>query len=287
MYKYSVVIPCYNDANYVGNAVNSVLDQKSGEYDVEVIVVDDGTPNDSCFDVLKSCIHEDLIIYVKQENMGLSAARNTGVRHANGDYIIFLDSDDLLACNYIFALDSFLKNLDLIVPDLIVSPHMYFCDEVQFSGLVNRKRYSFLQPLVFGKTVNKILISTGNCFPVSACAVSNSLFQKLGGFDEDLRSLEDWDFWIRAIFAECAVAYNTKFDNSYTSIRIRNGMMMNGELMKKNIAKVMAKHKIPIIPYILESVFLFRLLRLSHAFLYFIARFFLGVSTKVNSKKSA
>jgi glycosyltransferase involved in cell wall biosynthesis len=85
----SVVIPTYNRARVIGSAIGSVLDQSFG--DVEIIVVDDGSSDDSAA-VLAA--FGDRIRLIRQPNRGVGAARNTGVRAATGNWIAFLDSDD-------------------------------------------------------------------------------------------------------------------------------------------------------------------------------------------------
>ena len=89
MAKVSVIIPTYNRAEYVTHAIDSVLAQTYTDY--EIIVVDDGSA-DNTKDVLLP--YMDRIRYIYQENAGLSAARNTGIKAAKGDWIAFLDSDD-------------------------------------------------------------------------------------------------------------------------------------------------------------------------------------------------
>ena len=88
--KVSVIIPTYNRANLVTEAINSVLMQSCK--DIEIIVIDDGS-TDNTSKVLKT--FGDRIRYIKQKNMGAGAARNRGLKEANGKYIAFLDSDDI------------------------------------------------------------------------------------------------------------------------------------------------------------------------------------------------
>ena len=87
----SVIIPTYNNAHFVGEAIESVLDQTYR--DVEIIVVDDGSL-DNTKEVLDTYIKNGQINYIYQKNMGPGAARNTGCNHAKGTYIAFLDSDE-------------------------------------------------------------------------------------------------------------------------------------------------------------------------------------------------
>lgn len=90
--KVSVIIPVYNVAPYLERCIHSVLRQTYK--DIEVIIIDDGS-TDGCSELCDEIAKTDKrIIVIHQENQGLSAARNTGIHHAAGEYIIFLDSDD-------------------------------------------------------------------------------------------------------------------------------------------------------------------------------------------------
>src|SRR5262249_11692183 len=93
MNKVSVIIPLYNQARFVKEAVDSVLSQTYGN--IEVIVVDDGS-TDNSKESLSIYIKQGKIRYVYQHNQDLAAARNTGLRMAQGQYVKFLDSDDFL-----------------------------------------------------------------------------------------------------------------------------------------------------------------------------------------------
>src|SRR5215204_1328714 len=86
----SVVIPCYNQAHFLGEAIESVLAQSYPNF--EIIVVDDGSP-DNTSEVAASYPRVRL---VRQENQGLSAARNSGLARSEGEYVVFLDADDRL-----------------------------------------------------------------------------------------------------------------------------------------------------------------------------------------------
>lgn len=92
MLKISVIIPVYKVEKYIHQCVDSVLSQTY--QNIEVILVDDGSP-DRCPEICDYYAHKDRrVVVIHQENGGLSAARNAGVRRASGDYIAFLDSDD-------------------------------------------------------------------------------------------------------------------------------------------------------------------------------------------------
>src|SRR5215218_8479223 len=93
----SVVIPCYNQAHFLGEAIESVLAQSYPH--LEIVVVDDGSPDHT----REVAARYPGVRYVRQENQGLAAARNTGLRHSTGDYLIFLDADDRLLPGAVMA----------------------------------------------------------------------------------------------------------------------------------------------------------------------------------------
>src|SRR5215212_6268835 len=91
----SVVIPCYNQAHFLGEAIESVLSQRYT--DVEVIVVDDGSQDDTQGVASSYAARDPRVRLVRQNNRGLAGARNRGLAESRGEYVVFLDSDDRLA----------------------------------------------------------------------------------------------------------------------------------------------------------------------------------------------
>ncbi|CAM4203926.1 glycosyltransferase [Gillisia limnaea] len=102
----SVIIPCYNHGKYLAKAIQSVYSQTYQFF--ELIVVDDGSVDNT----KTVCINYPKVKYVYQENAGLSAARNTGIKHAKGDYLVFLDADDWL------LKDALKNNLEFLNTDV-------------------------------------------------------------------------------------------------------------------------------------------------------------------------
>ena len=119
--KLSVIIPVYNVEQYIRSCVQSIYRQGLSEEDFEVILVNDGT-KDSSFDVIEDVIsnHTNIIV-LEQSNQGLSVARNTGLSKASGQYILFLDSDDLLIDNTLPQLLSLTNNhlVDLLIAGFV------------------------------------------------------------------------------------------------------------------------------------------------------------------------
>ena len=123
--KFSIIIPVYNISNYISECVNSVLKQSFKDY--EIILVNDGSIDDSfniCLNYSKK--HENVRL-INQQNGGLSSARNAGINQAEGDYLLFLDGDDF------WKDGEFLENLNCIIetnsPDTIIFPYSYYYDK--------------------------------------------------------------------------------------------------------------------------------------------------------------
>lgn len=112
--KLSIIVPVYNVEKYIVKCVGSLLLQDYDDY--EIVVVDDGTP-DLSIKVLKESIQSDKITIIHQENRGLSAARNSGLKIARGDYIWFFDSDDWVDKNCLGDIAAHLSDCDVLYFD--------------------------------------------------------------------------------------------------------------------------------------------------------------------------
>lgn len=180
----SVIIPCYNYGRFLPDAVNSVLGQKKDGLAVEIIVVDDGSTDDTAAVVqgLGSAIR-----YIHQENQGLSAARNTGIRAAKGDYLVFLDADDLLTDGTLAShLDNFAAH-----PELDVS----VCLSLQTFENKDGSAANYLWPLKCAHLDMHLCHS--NISPVHTFMLRANAAQEIGFFDPDLKACEDQDYWLR------------------------------------------------------------------------------------------
>lgn len=179
----SVVIPSYNYGSLLPEAVSSALSQRADGLDVEVIVVDDGS-TDNTPEVARSL--EPDIVYIRQENQGLAAARNTGLRAARGDYAAFLDADDLYAENLLAGqLRIFAENPDL---DMVICRCVEKQEEA-VSGVLH------LWPLVNSHW--DVHSCHANLAPVHCHLTRMELVRRAGFFDTALKSCEDHDFWLR------------------------------------------------------------------------------------------
>lgn len=183
---FTVIIPCYNQAGYLREAVQSVLAQEGVA--TEVVVVDDGSTDDTA---QVAGEFGEKVNYIYQENAGVSVARNTGWRAASGNLICFLDADDYLLPDMLrqHARQAALR------PDAAV---FYGGCVVVGPGGEEQMR---IEPIPLPDyPLTQLLII--NRFPICAVSVRRTALQTVQGFDLELRSCEDWDCWIRLAAAE-------------------------------------------------------------------------------------
>ncbi|HZO87540.1 MAG TPA: glycosyltransferase family 2 protein [Chthonomonadaceae bacterium] len=181
----SVVIPCYNQARYLDQAIDSLLAQTYRH--VEIIVVDDGSP-DNTHEV--AARYGDRVRYVRKENFGLPAAVNTGILHATGEFLIYLDADDYLWPDMIARL----VNAAQEHPGAAV-----YHGDCQYVDS-NRNEMSWRRTRSLPDDAFHHLLK-GNYFACHCLIFRRSILANAGLFDPTLRSNEDWDLWIRIALA--------------------------------------------------------------------------------------
>jgi glycosyltransferase involved in cell wall biosynthesis len=182
----TVVTPAYNIARYVGEAVDSVLRQTF--HDFEYLVVDDGSIDNSV-DIVKAHVRDDSRFRLVQgEHRGLSAARNAGVREARGQYIAFLDGDDRWHPKFLERQLRLIRSLPPDVGAVFCRSRLVLQNGTPvFYQWQRAGRYDFDDFLV-------------DCNPArngSSLLIRKSCFADVGGFDEELRYIEDLDMWLR------------------------------------------------------------------------------------------
>jgi glycosyltransferase involved in cell wall biosynthesis len=186
----SVIIPTFNRAEFLKEAIQSVLDQNyfrglDTARLFEIIVVDDGS-TDNTGETVHS--FECDIRYIYQKNRGVSAARNAGLQHARGDFIAFLDSDDLWKRDKITVQMSLMNTISRAM--------MCYTEEtwIRHGIFVNpKKRHKKYSGWIFDKVLPLCLIS------LSSALFRREVFEKIGSFDEDFPVCEDYDFGIRLV----------------------------------------------------------------------------------------
>ncbi len=120
----SVIIPVYNTEKYVADSIHSVINQTYNN--LEIIVVDDESPDNAYLIVEKYAASDNRVRMIRQKNMGLSGARNTGLLNCNGEYIIFLDSDDRLVVD---AVEHLLSEATQNEADIVFADRFIKVDE--------------------------------------------------------------------------------------------------------------------------------------------------------------
>jgi glycosyltransferase involved in cell wall biosynthesis len=178
----SVIIPTFNHADYVGQAIESVLQQSYPH--VEIIVIDDGS-TDGTADILQR--FAERIRCIRQSNRGLSAARNAGLQLARGDLIGLLDADDLYGPEY----------LRTMVALLASHPEAggAYCGYRSID--VDGRLLPHLENRVMAPQALHTSLLMGNYLGVNAPLVRRDCYLRCGGFDERLQASEDWDMWLR------------------------------------------------------------------------------------------
>jgi glycosyltransferase involved in cell wall biosynthesis len=211
MPKVSVIIPTYNRAAFVGKAVESVLNQTFKDY--EVIVVDDGSTDDTC-SVLAQ--YRNRIRYLHQKNAGVSAARNTGVKLAASEWIAFLDSDDEWSDRYLAEqLKVASSDVSMLVADCIFrglkgEESSYF----ELNGTEREfKNANYVRP---PRPFSFLLRYAP--WPFCAVMIRREAIVNAGLFDPSMRISEDLDLMVRVALQGAVLVLKSRLTTVYRRI---------------------------------------------------------------------
>lgn len=174
--NFSIIIPSYNRVETLARALRSVVRQSMDDW--ELIIVDDGSI-DNTKDIIREFLTDERIKYYYQEHRGVSSARNFGLIKAEGDYIIFLDSDDEFS-------EGLLERLTLI-------KYKEYDLVFWYTKKILGKKTQIWKPRKLEKIYNNIIAS----FLSGSVCYKRSILQKVGGFDEDLNFGENYELGIR------------------------------------------------------------------------------------------
>ena len=178
-------MPAHQAEETVGGAISSILQQTYRDF--ELVLVDDGSTDAT--NRIASSFPEPVRV-VRQEHLGVSVARNRGVEEAQGELLAFCDADDLLFPQHLQALlDVYERHGG------IATANSYWL----LPGGIHRSRRRYKGP--FPKPERQRLAILEQNFVSTMSVLARSLFDELGPYDTDLEVAEDWDFWIRAIYA--------------------------------------------------------------------------------------
>ncbi|WP_414754032.1 glycosyltransferase family 2 protein [Anabaena sp. CCY 9910] len=224
MPKVSVVIPAYNAMQYLPATVESVLQQTFT--DIEILIINDGSSDNIL--AWTAQITDPRVQVISQKNQGLSGARNMGINHASGEYIAFIDADDLWLPT---KLEKQVKCLDNSPQAGLVYTWTAWTDETgKPTGVIVA---SDVEGYVWEQMVVNDKISNG-----SSAMVRRICFDKVGLFDTELTSSEDRDMWIRL-----AAHYHFAVVKEPLTLYRRHSQSMskNRPKMLKNIRRVFEK----------------------------------------------
>lgn len=179
----SIIVPVYNGTNHIERAVNSVMSQTYQNF--ELIIVNDGS-TDNTEEAIKG-IKDERIIYIKQENKGVSSARNRGIKEAKGKYIAFLDADDYWSDSHLFNHVNFLEKHT----DYVMSFNRYITIDNNI-----KKPYTWHNNLT-GNIYPRLLFIANNIIGTPSVVIRKDILGQSGLFDENMSMCEDLDLWRR------------------------------------------------------------------------------------------
>lgn len=241
MTKVSVIIPTYNRAKFVTKAIDSVLAQTYKDY--EIIVVDDGS-TDNTKEALEP--YMDKITYIYQENEGVSAARNKGIKVARDEWIAFLDSDD----------EWLPEKLAVQMGAVLGKPHL--CAHVtnaffdlpdgskstifDFANIRNLYRANCVIDRPFSHILNSMILIT------SSTIINRYILDDVGLFDTHLSIGEDTDFFLRIALkgpwgVDCHALARISQKNKSESLRLTHKAQLDKYSARENIVYMLSKFK--------------------------------------------
>lgn len=243
--KVSIIIPCYNYGHFLAECLQSLVDQTYPNW--EALVIDDGS-SDSTPHVGKFWSEKDpRIQYFSIKNGGVSKARNFGLSQARGQFIQFLDADDLLSPDKMeIQLEAFRRDPKL---DLTYTENFYFQDERPGLLFLDQELTDRDWMHRFSGSGAKALshLIQNNLAVISSPILKKELAQKVGGFAQGIAHTEDWRFWIECVLNGAKIKFVSD-SLAYTLIRVHSSSvsqnilrMQYGELaLRAWIAKQLA-----------------------------------------------
>ncbi|SDB22024.1 Glycosyltransferase involved in cell wall bisynthesis [Flavobacteriaceae bacterium MAR_2010_188] len=219
----SVVIPCFNQAEFLEEALTSVLEQDYQNW--ECLLVNDGS-DDNTEGICNKWIAKDpRFQYYAKKNSGLSATRNYGIVRSNGKYILPLDADDKISPNYLKECVSYLEGSQQL--SLVYGKVEQFGTR---TGPWELGEYSYLDLLAYNM--------------IHCCAMyPKSKWKEVGGYDEKMRQgLEDWEFWIKLLENNGQAVLLSQITFHYRIKDVSMITLMDKKSFRETRAYVLKKH---------------------------------------------
>jgi len=238
----SVIIPTYNCDSYLNGAIESVLGQSYKDF--EILIIDDGS-KDNTKQVVSSYMNNssNKVKYFYQNNSGVAAARNRGIREAIGEFVSFLDSDDIMMPEMLEKHIDSIRNLDWVFPRL-------YYRQILSGGkrgaieLKSGKAADISNPAILFRILLKEFVASIRGL------IKKSVFEKIGFFDETLSGVEDIDIWLRFCLANLKAGYVSvplyiwgSHEESLTVRKNERNLISNYNLREKYIKYALKENK--------------------------------------------
>lgn len=227
----SIVIPCYNQSDFLGEAIKSALNQTYNN--IEIIVVDDGSSDHT----LEVAFGFSGVRYIRQKNQGLSAARNTGIREGRGHYMVFLDADDrLLPIAVESGLNCYRKHPECA---FVFGSHRRIKADGLFNQDIGTSRFrqiKYLRQYCNHNNHYHALLYRNYIEMHASVMYRCDVLKSVGGFDTSLNACEDYDLYLRI-----ARNYPIYFNDNVVAEYWQHGsnMSKNNELMLRSVLTVL------------------------------------------------
>lgn len=216
---FSIIIPTFNRAHIIRNAIEGVMMQTFTDF--ELIISDDGS-TDNTEEIITPLLKDSRIKYIKQSNKGVCAARNFGANLATGRYLLFLDSDDSISENWLLDFHSIAqKDCDMV-----------FCSMVVISPDGIEKKTSCLKPYKNG--------NEKGIFNVGTWAMKRDLFFKIGQYDEQIKYGENTELRYRLFDKKVEFGFIDNYNFIYNE-SISGGSKQTANKLQSNLY-ILSKH---------------------------------------------
>ena len=222
----SVIIPAYNTASFIGSTMASVVAQTYTDY--EIIVVNDASPDTAEMERALAPYRDRITYLVLEQNRGLAGARNAGIRVARGRYVALLDSDDEWEPTYLAEQVAIMESQPSLA---VLYPNARIVGDHPHAG----RTYMDVCPSDGEPTFRSVLTQKCNVF-VGVLARREALL-RVGLFDESLRSVEDFDLWLRVLASGARMGYHRRVLVRYR--KRRDSLSANPIWMAQRVVQVL------------------------------------------------
>ena len=253
----SVVIPVYNVEEFLPHCLNSVTAQSYKN--LEIICVNDGSPDNSA-EILKSFKERDSrIVIINQTNQGLSGARNTGIKEAHGEYIMFLDSDDWIDTDTVFQAHNKItqENADVVLwsyvrefPDKKIEKHIFDCGDKVFEGDELKSVHKRIAGLTGSQLSNpenadSAVTAWGKLYRTECISSLEFVDTKIIGTEDALFSLEAFCFVKKAVYIDKCFNHYRKENNKSLTKKYKSRLYDQWQELYKRMDNILKKYNLP------------------------------------------